>query len=116
MANPLTTDTDAYTIEKSNRVNTVKTIAQSKYETELSSKGFDEGTKKMFDSKNISCLSSPYLNKAPESYKPTNQIHEHTKLKLRNQMLDLELLKLPSIGPEELSSKGSNPKITNLGT
>lgn len=85
--------------------------------------------KKFFDSKNISCLSSPYLNKANESYKNIGYHHEQknnkegyrqsqrnedTKVQLRNQMMDLELLKLPSISPEEGITNGQ--KLSQIGT
>jgi len=81
---------------------------------------------KFIDAKNTSCLSSPYLNKASDLYKNFNydyevkeskpsklmnktensgfqkvKVSETTKTQIRNQMLDLDLIKLPSIGPED---------------
>jgi hypothetical protein len=92
-------------------------------------------TKKFFDAKNISCLSSPYLNKANESYKNINynydskatkfmnntegfknvKVSEATKIHLRNQILDLELLKLPSIGPDEANTVHHENGLANIG-
>jgi hypothetical protein len=86
-------------------------------------------SKKFFDAKNISCLSSPYLNKANDSYKNIGYQHEglakndgyrqsqrteDTKVQLRNQMMDLELLKLPSISPEEGTTNGQT--LSQIGT
>jgi hypothetical protein len=92
-------------------------------------------TKKFFDTKNISCLSSPYLNKGNDSYKNINynydskgskymnntegfkniKIPENTKIHLRNKILDLELLKLPSIGPDEPNTVQKETGISNIG-
>jgi hypothetical protein len=95
---------------------------------------------KMFDNKNVSCLSSPYLNKADEAckninyyeshdLKPSkflkkneenqyiiNQRNENTKIQLRNQILDLELLKLPSIDPDEAINSGQFGQIGSCKT
>jgi hypothetical protein len=77
-------------------------------------------TKKFFDTKNISCLSSPYLNKANDSYKNINYNYDskgskNTKIHLRNKILDLELLKLPSIGPDEPNTAQIEARISNVG-
>lgn len=59
---------------------------------------------------------SKYLQKTENGNKVKQQLSENTKLQLRNQMLDLELLKLPSIGPEEIgvvSNKSGSNSVNN---
>jgi hypothetical protein len=59
---------------------------------------------------------SKYLKKTENGTKVKQQISENTKLQLRNQMLDLELLRLPSIGPEEIgvvSGKSGSNSVSN---
>jgi hypothetical protein len=90
--------------------------------------------------KNSSCLSSPYLNKGNDMYDNFNKnyeskiespvrfmnktetsglskikVSEVTKAQIRNQMLDLDLIKLPSIGIEDAYLGNSNAKMTHIG-
>lgn len=93
-------------------------------------------TKNLFESKNVSCLSSPYLNKPNVSHKNIHynyevkatkmmnktetagfkkQGPETTKVQLRNQMMDLELLKLPSIGNEDGTISQNEKALAYIG-
>lgn len=92
------------------------------------------------DGKNTSCLSSPYLNKANDHYKHFNynyevnkgkqskfmnkteasgfnkiKVTESTKTQIRNQMIDIELIKLPSIGTEEAYVVQTENNVGNIG-
>ncbi|CAI2387086.1 unnamed protein product [Moneuplotes crassus] len=97
--------------------------------------GQDLDGKNLMDSKNTSCLSSPYLNQPIElnnfqtntdqSVKFMNKtetagfgkakMSEATKDEIRNQILDLDLVKLPSISNEYANSSKQQMKLVKLG-